>query len=80
VPIVVKKGRNRGEIDLYSTHEEADIRLAKHALWACKTEDVQVCVISDDTYVFAFFVLPLPKVWFLSSFDDAIISLWQSLS
>jgi len=53
VPIVVKKGRKRGEIDLYSTHEEADIRLAKHALWACKTEDAQVCVISDDTDMFA---------------------------
>ena len=53
VPIVVNKGRKRGEIDLYSTHEEADIRLVKHALWACKTEDAQVCVVSDDTDVFA---------------------------
>ena len=25
-------------------------------------------------------VLPLPNIWFLSSFDNAIISLWQSLS
>ena len=53
VPIVVNKGRKRGEIDLYSTHEEAYIRLVKHALWACKTEDAQVCVVSDDTDVFA---------------------------
>ena len=53
MPIVVNKGRKRGEIDLYSTHEEAYIRLVKHALWACKTEDAQVCVVSDDTDVFA---------------------------
>ena len=47
MPIVVIKGRKIGEIDLYSTHdEEADIRFAKLALQACKTEDAQVCVIS----------------------------------
>ena len=46
MPIVVNKGRKRGEC-LYSTHEEADIRPVKHALWACKTEDAQVCVVSD---------------------------------
>ena len=54
VPVAVNKGRKRGETDMYSTHEEADIRLVKHALWACKTEDSQICVISDDTDVFAF--------------------------
>ena len=53
MPIVVNKGRRRGETDLYSTHEEAYIRLVKHALWACKTEDAQVCVVSDDTDMFA---------------------------
>ena len=52
VPIMVKNGETRDANELYSTHEEADIRLAKHALWACKTEDSQVCVISDDTDVF----------------------------
>jgi len=53
VPIAVNNGRKRGVIDLYSTHEEADSRLVKHALWACKTEDVHVCVVSDDTDLFA---------------------------
>lgn len=53
VPTAVYKGRKRAAIDLYSTHEEADIRLVKHALSACQTDDAQVCVISDDTDVFA---------------------------
>jgi 5'-3' exonuclease len=50
VPTVVYKGRKRAEINLYSTHEEADIRLVN---WACQTDDAQVCVVSDDTDVFA---------------------------
>ena len=50
---VVYKGRKKAALQLYSTHEEADIRLVMHALWSCKTEEAPVCVISDDTDVFA---------------------------
>ena len=53
VPTVVHKGRKRAELQLYSTHEEADIRLVMHALLSYETVDARVCVISDDTDVFA---------------------------
>ena len=53
VPTVVHRGRKRAELQLYSTHEEADIRLVMHALWSYEREEARVCVISDDTDVFA---------------------------
>ena len=54
MPTTVYRGRHRAELHLYSTHEEADIRIVKHALWSCETRDT-CCVISDGTDVFALF-------------------------
>ena len=53
MPTTVYRGTHRTELQVYSTHEEADIRIVKHALWSCETRDTRVCVISDDTDVFA---------------------------
>jgi hypothetical protein len=52
VPTVVHNGRKTAEFQLNSSHEEADVRVVKHAIWSCKTEEARVCVISDDTDVF----------------------------
>ena len=53
VPTMVHKGKKSLELQLFSSHEEADVRLIKHALWSCEREDERVCVILDDTDVFA---------------------------
>ena len=53
VPTVVYRGWHRAELQLYTTHEEADIRIVKHALWSCERHTC--CVIPDDTDVFALF-------------------------
>ena len=53
MPTTVYRGRHKAGLQLYSTHEEADIRIVKHALWSCETRDTHVCAISDDTNVFA---------------------------
>ena len=42
MPTMVYRGRHRAELQLYSTHEESDIRIVKHALWICETRDTRV--------------------------------------
>ena len=39
---MVYTGRHRAELQLYSTHEESDIRMVKHARWSCETRDARV--------------------------------------
>ena len=49
--------------------------LHKYAIWECKTEGAHCSDFNSD-YIDQFsLVLSLSKVWFLSSVDDAIISL-----
>ena len=51
------KGRKRPRLDLASTHEEADIILTQQAIHLAKEDpESHVCVVSDDTDVFALLV------------------------
>ena len=43
MPTMVYRGRHGAELQLYSTHEESDIKIVKHALWSCETKDT--CVV-----------------------------------
>ena len=53
VPFMVMKGRKIPRMDLASSHEEADIIIAKHAIICGKEENAKVKVLADDTDIFA---------------------------
>lgn len=54
VPTQVSKGRKSARLDLASTHEEADIFITQQAIHIAKEDaESRVCVVCDDTDVFA---------------------------
>ena len=53
VPTEIFKGRKRPLMHLASSHEEADMRIAKHAIHCGRDPEAKVCSIVDDVDVFA---------------------------
>ena len=53
VPLEIYKGKKLPNFCLASSHEEADIIVAKHAILCGKEDNARIKVISDDTDVFA---------------------------
>ena len=76
MPTTVYRGTHRTELQLYSTHEEADIRIVKHALWSCETRDTCLCHFRWYRCVCTT-LLPLPKAWFLSRSDHGTLEQWM---